>query len=172
MAFGFRVLGVQRAAQRLQRVVVGLFQVLQRDRKLLRALGDEMLQVALIRPVFEHQLPMFQRPPHAQVKLVLLEWLQNVVVRAGANGFKSDRNVVHGRDHDHGHVRIVQAQFAQQLQPVHFRHHDVAEDQIERILAESLERQACRSTQVVQLESLRIQQGRNNLADSLFVVYN
>ena len=171
VAFGFRVLCVQGAAQGLQRVIVGLFQVLQRDRKLLRALGDQLLQVALIRAILQHQVSMFQRAPHAQVELIFLEWLQNVVVRAGADGFERDRNVVHRRDHDHRDVRIVQAQLAQKLQAVHLRHHDVAQDQVERVFAESFEAQlAVRAGRA--LKALRVQKRRDNLAYRLFVVYN
>ena len=142
VSFGLRILRVQRPAQRFQRVVVRLLQVLQRDGKLLGAFGDQMFEVALVSPVFEHQLPVFQRPAHAQVKLILLEWLENVVVSPGADCFERDRDVVHRCDHDHRDVGIVHAQLRQQLQPVHFRHDDVAQHQIERILAKGFECQA------------------------------
>ena len=105
MAFGFGVLGVQRAAQGFERVVVGLLEILQGDGKLLRAFGDQMLEIALVGAVFEHQAAMLQRAANAQIKLIFFEWLQNVVVSAGANGFEGDGNIVHGRDHDHGNVR-------------------------------------------------------------------
>ena len=47
VAFCFGVFRVQRAAQCFQRVVVGLLQILQRDGKLLRALGDQTVPESL-----------------------------------------------------------------------------------------------------------------------------
>ena len=88
VAFRLRVFGVQRAAQRLERVVVGLLEVLQRNRKLLRALRHQMFEIALIRAVLEHEAAMLQGAPDAQVQLVFLERLQNVVVRPGSESLR------------------------------------------------------------------------------------
>ena len=107
MALGFGVFRVERAAERFQSVVVRLFEILERDRKLLRALGYEVFQVALIGSVFNHQPAMLERPADAHLQLIFFEWLQNVVVGAGTDRFQGDGNVVHGCDHDYRDVRIL-----------------------------------------------------------------
>ena len=84
---------------------------------------------------------MLERPSNAQIELVLLEGFEDVVVSPGPDRFERDRDVVHGRHHDDRDVRIVLPQFGKQFEPVHFRHHDVAQYKIERIAAETLERE-------------------------------
>ena len=170
MSFGLGILRVQRAAQRLQRVIVRLLQILQRDGKLLRAFGHQMFQVALVSAIFHHQPAMFERAPHAQMQLILFEWLQNVVVSARANGLERDGNIVHRGDHNHRHVGILVAKFGQQFQPVHLGHHDVAQSQVESVFAKSVQGHAPVRTDGA-VVALRFQQSRNDFANRLFVIH-
>ena len=63
------------------------------------------------------------------------------------------------------------AKFAQQLQPVHLGHHDVAEHQVERVVAECVQRQAPIRAHRAAI-ALRFQQSRYDFADRFFVVHD
>ena len=84
VAFGFGVLQVQRAAQGLQRVVIGLLELLESALELRRPLFDQLFEIALIVPILEDQAPVLERAPHAQIELVFFKGLQDVVVGARA----------------------------------------------------------------------------------------
>ena len=84
VAFGFGVLQVQRAAQGFQRVVVGLFELLESALQLRGALFDLLFKSALVVAIFEDQVAVFQGAPHAQIELILFEGFQDVVVGASA----------------------------------------------------------------------------------------
>src|ERR1700751_5943053 len=129
-----------------------------------------MFQIALVSSVFNHQAPMFQRTAHAQIKLIFFEWLENVVVGSRADGFESDCDVVHCCDHDHRNVGIVHSQLGEKLEPVHFRHDDVAQHQIERIVAESVERNAPVRTGEAVI-TLCLKKSGYNLSNRFFVIY-
>ena len=80
VSFGFRVLQVQRAAECLERVVVGLLQFVMLGTQLRGALFDFAFQVLLVVPVLYNQTTMLQRPSHSMKQLVLFEGLQDVIV--------------------------------------------------------------------------------------------
>ena len=88
VAFGFSVFQVERPAQGLQRVVVGLFELLERALQLRGAFFHQFFQIALVIAIFQHQAAVFQGAADAQVKLVFFKRLQNVVVGAAADGFQ------------------------------------------------------------------------------------
>ena len=169
MAFGLGVFGVERAAERFERVVVGLFEILQRDGELLGAFGDELLEIALVGAIFDDQAAMFQRAADAEVQLIFFEGLQDVVVGAGTNGFESDGNIVHRCDHDHRNVGILIAKLGEQLEAVHFRHDDIAEDEVESIFAESVQGEAAIRADGAGV-TLRFQKCGNYFANCFFVV--
>src|SRR5262249_4136087 len=99
MSFGFRVLQVERAAERFERVVVRLLKLCERSAQLRGAFFDQLLKISLIVAVFRNEAPVLQRPPDPEKQLILLKWLQNVVVGSAANRFEGRRDVVNGRDH-------------------------------------------------------------------------
>src|SRR3981189_461958 len=88
MAFCFGVFQVESAARRLKCVVVGLLELIERAFQLGRALFYELFEVTLIIPVFQLQVAMFERSPHAHVELVLLEGFQDVIVGPTTYGFE------------------------------------------------------------------------------------
>ena len=171
VAFRLGVFRVQRSTQSFERIVVRLLEILQRNRKLLRALGDQMLQIALIDAVFNHQSPVFQRPPDAQIQLIFFKWLENVIVRPCTDRFESDGYVVHCRHHDHWNVGVVHAELGEKLEPVHFRHDDIAQHQIERIVPESVKRNAAVSAGDAVI-TLRFKKSRHDLSNCFFIVYD
>ena len=128
-------------------------------------------KVALVVPVLKHQVPVFERPPHAKIELVFFERLKDIVVRASPDRFERRREVVHRRDHDDRDVGVSLVQPLDQAEAVHFRHDHVAEDQIHRLLTEVLLSQATvahRST----LVPLSFEERRDNFPNGFFVVNN
>ena len=114
---------------------------------------------------------MFERPPHAEIELVLFKRFENVIVSPSPDRFKRRRDVMHCRDHDDGDVRIGLAQPLDQTQAVHFRHDHVAQDQIHRMISKVLLRQAAVADRGT-LVALRFQKRRNNFPNGFFVVDN
>ena len=171
VAHGFGVLQVQRSAQGLERCIIGLLELAEGVFQLARALPYQLLQISLVIAIFDQQAAMFQRSTHAEKKLVLLERFQDVIVGAAANRLECGGHVVHGRDHDHGELRIMRAQPRKQLQAIHFRHQHVAEDQVGGILLQVLNGQPtiphCRAR-----ISLALEHGRDDLAYRLFVIHD
>ena len=130
-----------------------------------------MFQIALISAIFNHQPAVLQGTPDAQIKLVLFKRFKNVVVSSRADCFKSDCDVVHRCDHDHRHIGIVHAQLGEKLEAVHFRHHNIAQHQIERIVAEGVEGNSPVSTSDGVI-TLRIEKSGYNFPNRFFVIYN
>ncbi len=171
VAFGFGILEVERAAQGLQRFVVGFFELRKRVFQFGGALLHQAFEVFLVAAIFDDEAAMFERPANAHQQLVSFERFEDVVVGAAAHGFERRRNVVHRRDHDYRYVAVVRAQPGKQLQPVHFRHDHVAQDQIHGVLAERFQRLAAVADGEAPIP-LRLQQGGDNLPDRFFVVGN
>ena len=78
---------------------------------------------------------------------------------------------MHGGDHDHRHVRIGAAKFGEQFEPVHLGHHDVAQNEIERIVPEAFQGHAAIGANGA-LVTLRFQKCGNHLSNRFFVVRN
>ncbi len=60
VALGFRVLHVEGIAERFQGVIVGFFQIQQRQSPLLGALRDQSLEIGLVGAIFELEAPVFE----------------------------------------------------------------------------------------------------------------
>ena len=171
VAFRFGILEVQRAAQSLQRFIVGFLELRKRGFQFGGALLHQAFQVLLVAAVLDDEAAMFERPANAHQQLVSLERFEDVIVGSAAHGFERGRDVMHRRDHDHRYVAVVRAQPGKQLQPVHLRHDHVAQHQVHGVLAERLQRLAAVAHGQA-LIPLRLQQGRDDLSDRFFVVGN
>ena len=114
---------------------------------------------------------MFQGSPDAEKKLVFFERFQDVIVGATANGLQCGRDIMHGRDHDHGDLRIMPTQPGEQLQAVHFRHQHVAEHHIGGIRLQMLNSQPAILYRRAMI-SLILEQGRDDLAYRLLIIHN
>ena len=130
MAFGFRVAEVERAAQGLKRIIIGLLKLRQGAAELGRALLDEFLQIPLVIPVLKNQPAMLQGAAHAHEELILFKRLQDVVVSTAPDRFQGCGNVVNRRDHNHRDFVVRDAEPVQELDAVHLGHDHVAQDQV------------------------------------------
>ena len=104
VALGLGVLQVQRVAQRLQRHVVGVFQILHRVAQHLGARPHHLLQALLVVLALFQHLAMLQSPLHRVDQVFALERLEQVVVGAAAHGVDGHADVVDGRDHHHRQI--------------------------------------------------------------------
>ena len=69
MAFRLGILQVERAAQSLQRVVVGLLELFEGAFELRRAFFNKLFEIALVVSIFKHQAPVFERAPDSQIEI-------------------------------------------------------------------------------------------------------
>ena len=171
MTFRLRVLQVQSAAKRFQRIVVRLLQLRMLRGELRRTLFHQLLKIPLIRAILHHQPAMLQRPPNTKKELILLKRLQDVVVCPAANRFQRRRDIVDRRHHNDRHFGVVLAQPVQQLDAIHLRHDHVAQNKVWRHPLDLVLRGPAVADGGA-LVPLRFEHRRNDLSNCLFVVYD
>ena len=97
----------------------------------------------ILKVLHEHIAPALLLETGADPRLQQhrVEWLGQVVLRAELNTAHHAVEVVERRDHDHRDVAQpgIELEAPQDLEAVHVRHHDVEQDQVDRLAGEPLQ---------------------------------
>ena len=126
----------------------------------------------LVRAVLHLQAAILQSAANGGQQLLALEGLQQVVIGAVADGGQGDRDVVHGSNHDYGHIGKLS--LVRSSRPMPSRSAIIRSESIEFKLFAGIEHgQGFEAGSG--LPGLVVgggKHGRNNLADWLFVIDN
>lgn len=115
---------------------------------------------------------MFESAADGGQKLLALKRLEEVVVGAIAQGLKGDLNVVDSRDHDDGQVGVAALGALEQGDAIHFRHHEVGEDEVEFVAGLKDLESFYAAASLTSLEVSAAEHGSDNLTDCVFIVNN
>ena len=118
MSLGFGVFQIQGIAQCFEGYIVGAFQLGDGFAKFHGALVDQGFQAGLIRAIFHPQAVSLPCAPHDGEQLLALKWLEEVIVSSIADRRQRHGDIVHGGDHHHGQVRMLQFYDFQQADAV------------------------------------------------------
>ena len=136
MPFGFGVLQVKCVAQRLERHVVGVFEIFHGLAQHLGAGAHNLFEILLVVVTFLERLAMIERPLHCGDQMLALKRLEQIVVGAATHRVNGHADVVDRTHHDHGKLRLLGVDTLQQGDAVTVLHHNVGQNQVEGILNE------------------------------------
>jgi len=134
VSLGLGVLQVQRVAQRLQRDVVGGFNIFHGLTEQFGSGPHRHFKVLLVAVVLLQGLPVFQGALNGAEQALALEGLEHIVVGSAMHGVDGHADVMNRRDHHHGKLRLLPAYSFHQGNPVPVLDHDFGQHQVEVIL--------------------------------------
>ena len=169
MAFGLGVFEIQRVAQRFQRHVVGVLQILHGLAQHLGAGADDLFEILLVVVALLQCLSMVEGALHGVDEMLALEGLEQVVVSAAAHGVDGHADVVNGGNHDDGKLRLLAVNALEQRDAVAVLHDDVGEDQVEGVPLENFQAFAAAGSEL-DVVALALERGADHGADMGLVV--
>ena len=107
---------------------------------------------------------------HRADQVLALEGLEQIVVGAAAHGVDGHADVVNGRDHDDGKLRLLSMNAVQQGNAVAILHHDVGQHQVEGVAFQNLHGFAAAGGQL-HIESLALKRRADHGTDVRLVVH-